>query len=169
MPINDSSAAAGIVLLFEVGTPPHDGIRKPERCNLYGALSLARRPRAGDYAQSSKPRPRGTSLAEGELGNDCKFDATRQPPRSRRGTSEPPQELSRCAARDEAKRRAVALRPAPAWALAQQPGRAGPPPDQAPDPAHARLSGLLDGEADAGRHRSNGDASQGTSACRAQG
>src|SRR5918997_6142570 len=88
MPINDSSAAAGIVLLFEVGTPPHDGVRKPERCNLYGALTLARRPRAGDYAQSSEPRPRGTSLAEGELGNDCKFDATRPPPRSRRGTSE---------------------------------------------------------------------------------
>src|SRR3954465_9386105 len=87
MPINDSSAAAGIVLLFEVGTPPHDGVRKSERCNLYGALTLARRPRAGHYAQSSEPRPRGTSLAEGELGDDCKSDTTR-PPRSRRGTSE---------------------------------------------------------------------------------
>src|SRR4051812_27231456 len=72
-------------------------------------------------------------------------------------------------ARDEAERRAVALRPAPAWPLAQQPGRAGPPPDQAPDPAHARLSGLLDGEADAGRDRGDGDAGQETSACRAQG
>ena len=38
------------------------------------------------------------------------------------------------------------------------PGRAGPPPDQAPDPARARLSGLLDGEADAGRGRGDGDA-----------
>src|SRR4051812_9514227 len=39
---------------------------------------------------------------------------------------------------------------------------------QAPDPAHARLSGLLDGEADAGRHRGNGDAGQGTGACRSK-
>ena len=43
------------------------------------------------------------------------------------------------------------------------------PPDQAPDPAHARLSGLLDGEADAGRHRGHGDAGQGTGPCRAPG
>src|SRR3954463_8684588 len=68
--------------------PPHDGVRKSERCNLYGALIATRRPRAGRYAQSSEPRPRGTSLAEGELGDDCKFDTTRPPPRSRRSTSE---------------------------------------------------------------------------------
>src|SRR4051794_27030489 len=90
-------------------------------------------------------------------------------PQPARGRDRPPQELSRRAARDEAEARAVALRPAPAWALAQQPGRARPPPHQAPDPAHARLSELLDGEADAGRHRGDGDAGQGTGACRAQG
>src|SRR3954469_3550422 len=87
MPINDSSAAAGIMLLFEVGTPPHDGYEKPERCNLYGALTLAERPRAGDYAQSSEPRPRGTSLAEGELGDDRKSRATRPLPWSGHGPS----------------------------------------------------------------------------------
>ena len=36
-------------------------------CNLYRALGAARRLRAGRYAQSSLPRPRGTSLAGGEL------------------------------------------------------------------------------------------------------
>src|SRR4051794_36077876 len=49
--------------------------------------------------------------------------------------------------------------------------RAGPsiPQSTSPDPAHARLSGLLDGEADAGRDRGDGDAGQGTGVCRAQG
>src|SRR3954454_3893019 len=68
--------------------PPHDGVRKSERCNLYGALISTRRPRAGRYAQSFEPRPRGTSLAEGELGDDRKSRATRPPPRSRRGATE---------------------------------------------------------------------------------
>src|SRR3954471_2536239 len=45
--------------------PPHDGVRKSERCNLYRALIATRRPRAGRYAQSSEPRPRGTSFARG--------------------------------------------------------------------------------------------------------
>src|SRR5262249_3277411 len=40
---------------------------KAGRCNLYGALGAARRQRAGRYAQSSQPRPRGTWLAGGEL------------------------------------------------------------------------------------------------------
>ena len=62
-----------------------------------------------------------------------------------------------------------ALRPAPARAVAQQPGRAGPPPDQAPNRTDARLPGLLDRQADAGRGRGDGDAGQGTGACRAQG
>jgi transposase-like protein len=43
-----------------------------------------------------------------------------------------------------------------------------PSPDQAPDPPHARLSGLLDGQADAGRGGGDGDAGQGTSARRAR-
>src|SRR3954454_16867036 len=108
----------------------------------------------------------------GQEGSEALLQACPQPgahPQPARGRDRPPQELSRCATRDEAEGRAVALRPAPAWALAQQPGRAGSPPDQAPDPAHARLSGLLDGEADAGRGGGNGDAGQGTGACRAQG
>src|SRR3954469_1416721 len=45
--------------------PPHDGVRKSERCNLYRALISTRRPHAGRYAQSSEPRPRGTSFARG--------------------------------------------------------------------------------------------------------
>src|SRR4051794_9293724 len=108
----------------------------------------------------------------GQEGSEALLQACPQPgahPQPARGRDRPPQELSRCATRDEAEGRAVALRPAPTWALAQQPDRAGSPPDQAPDPTHARLSGFLDGEADAGRHRSNGDAGQGTGACRAQG
>jgi hypothetical protein len=44
-------------------------VAKAGRCNLYRALDSARRPRAGRYAQSSEPRPRGTSLAGGELGD----------------------------------------------------------------------------------------------------
>src|SRR3954452_16263163 len=91
----------------------------------------------------------------GQEGSEALLQACPRPgayPQPARGRDRPPQELSRCAARDEAERRAVALRPAPAWVLAQQPGRTGPPPDQAPDPAHARLSGLLDSAADAGRY-----------------
>ena len=64
--------------------------------------------------------------------------------------------------------RAVALHPPPAWAVAQQPGRAGSPPDQAPDRADARVSELWDRAADAGRRRGDGDAGQGTGACRAR-
>src|SRR4051794_12136038 len=108
----------------------------------------------------------------GQEGSQVLLQACPRPeahPQPARGRDRPPQELSRRAARDEAEGRAVALRPAPAGVLAQQPGRAGPPPDQAPDPAHARLSELLDGEAGAGRRRSNGDAGQGTGACRIQG
>src|SRR3954447_9589596 len=108
----------------------------------------------------------------GQEGSKALLQACPRPgahPQPARGRDRPPQELSRRAARDKAKGRAVALRPAPAWVLAQQPGRAGPPPDQAPDPAHAGLSGLLDGEADAGRGGGDGDAGQGPGACRAQG
>src|SRR3954453_386732 len=108
----------------------------------------------------------------GQEGSKALLQACPRPeayPQPARGRDRPPQELSRRATRDKAKGRAVALRPAPAGALAQQPGRAGSPPDQAPDPAHARLSGLLDSEADAGRGEGNGDAGQGTGACRAQG
>ena len=64
--------------------------------------------------------------------------------------------------------RAVALHPPPAWAVAQQPGRAGSPPDQAPNRADARVSELWDRAADAGRRRGDGDAGQGTGACRAR-
>ena len=77
------------------------------------------------------------------------------------------QELSRRDAGDEAGGRAVALHAAPPRPVAQQPGRAGPPPRQAPDRADARLSELLDGAADAGRGGGDGDAGQGTGACRA--
>src|SRR3954453_949117 len=118
------------------------------------------------------PRSLAAQRQAGQEASQALLQACPPPgahPQPARGRDRPPQELSRCAARDEAEGRAVALRPAPAGALAQHPGRAGPPPDQAPDPAHTRLSGLLDGEADAGRHRSDGDAGQGTSACRAQG
>ena len=64
--------------------------------------------------------------------------------------------------------RAVALHPAPPRPLAQQPGRAGPPPHQAPNRADARLPELLDGAADAGRRRGDGDAGQGPGARRAR-
>ena len=70
----------------------------------------------------------------------------------------PAQELPRCAAGDEAGWRAVALHPAPPRPLAQQPGRAGPPPRQAPNRADARLPELLDGAAHPGRGRGDGDA-----------
>ena len=52
----------------------------------------------------------------------------------------PAQELPQRAAGDETGRRAVALHAAPAWAVAQQPGRAGSPPDQAP--GQGRCSGF---------------------------
>ena len=55
----------------------------------------------------------------------------------------------------------------PAWAVAQQPGRAGSPPNQAPNRADARLSELLDRSANPRRHRGHGDAGQGPGACRA--
>src|SRR3954447_7107291 len=87
----------------------------------------------------------------GQEGSEALLQACPRPgayPQPARGRDRSPQELSRRAARDEAEARAVALCPAPAGALAQQPGRAGPPPDQAPDPADARLSELLDSEAD---------------------
>ena len=90
-----------------------------------------------------------------------------QHPQPARRRDRPAEELSRRAPRDEAGRRALALHPASARPLAQQPGRAGPPPDQAPDPAHARLPGLPDRAADPGRGGGNGDAGQGTGACRA--
>src|ERR671912_2907227 len=61
-------------------------------------------------------------------------------------------------------RRAVALHAPPPRPLAEQPGRAGPPADQAPDGADARLPKLLDCSADAGRRRDHGDARQGTGA-----
>ena len=64
--------------------------------------------------------------------------------------------------------RAVALHPAPARAVAEQPGRAGPPAGQAPDGADARLRELPDGAADAGRGGGDGDARQGTGARRAR-
>ena len=85
------------------------------------------------------------------------------PPADRR--HRPAQELPRRAPGDEAGGRAGAVRPAPARAVAQQPGRAGPPPDQAPDRADARLPGLLDRAADPGRGGGDGDAGQGTGAC----
>ena len=80
----------------------------------------------------------------------------------------PAEELPGRAAGDEARGRAVAVRPAPARAVAEQPGRAGPPPRQAPNRADARLPGLLDGAADPGRGGGDGDAGQGTGACRAR-
>ena len=77
------------------------------------------------------------------------------------------QELPRRASRGETGGRAVTLHPAPARAVAQQPGRAGPPPDQAPDRADARVSELLDRQAHPGRGGGDGDAGEGTGACRA--
>jgi transposase-like protein len=61
------------------------------------------------------------------------------------------------------------LAQAPPRAVAQRPGRAGPPPHQGPGPAHTRLQELPDGSAHAGRGGGGGDAGQGTSACRAGG
>ena len=92
----------------------------------------------------------------------------REHPQSPDHRHRPAQELSRRAARDEARRRAVALHAAPARAVAEQPGRAGPPPDQGPRPTHARLPGLPDGAADPGRGGGDGDAGQGAGARRAR-
>jgi hypothetical protein len=47
----------------------------------------ARRPRAGRYAQSSEPRPRGTSLAGGEPWAISCASTWRRMPRSRRGSN----------------------------------------------------------------------------------
>src|SRR3954453_4196583 len=80
----------------------------------------------------------------GQEGSKALLQACPRPeayPQPARGRDRPPHELPWRAAGHEAERRGVALRPAPAWALAQKSGRARPPPDQAPDPAHARLSG----------------------------
>src|SRR3712207_993190 len=114
------------------------------------ALPLPRRRRHGPNDRLPAERHAGQEGGQALLPPGAR--PGEHPPPADRG-DRPAEELPGRAARDEAGGRAGALRPAPARALAEQPGRAGPPPDQAPDGADARLPGLPDGAADAGRGR----------------
>jgi hypothetical protein len=80
--------SARLVLLFEVDArSPHDGVRRPGAAIFIAHSLQPEGPRAGGYAQSSEPRPRGTSLAGGKLWAISCASTWRLMPRSRRGSN----------------------------------------------------------------------------------